>query len=147
MIASGATVLAVDDDPDDRFLLEQAWRQAGIGNPLRTIDDGPGLVDYLSGSGAYSDRTRYPLPAMILLDIKMPGMSGLDVLKWLRAQESLRRVPVLILTASTAPTDVTEAYRLGASCFFIKPSALDELIELLKAVKNCWLRFNQFPEI
>lgn len=145
MIAPSATVLAVDDDPDDRFLLEQAWHQAEIVNPLGVIEDGPTLVEYLSGKGPYSDRRRYPLPALIFLDIKMPGMSGLDVLKWLRAQDALRCVPVLILTASTAPTDITEAYHLGANCFFIKPSSLGELIEMLKAVKNCWLRFNEFP--
>ena len=81
----------------------------------------------------------------MLLDIKMPGLSGFDVLGQLRQDGMLRTLPVLMITASTSPKDVEEAYRLGANGFFIKPSSVQDLVELLTAVNGCWLRFNEYP--
>jgi CheY-like chemotaxis protein len=140
-------ILLVDDNPDDRFLVEHAWREAGIRNPLRSLGGGRAALDYLSGTGAYADRTLHPFPSLVLLDIKMPDLSGLEVLERLRRHETLRRLPVLMMTASTLPSDVAEAYRLGANGFFIKPSSVRELTELLAAFKACWLRFNAFPSL
>jgi len=145
MLSPQKTVLFVDDNPDDRFLFERAWRGAAIRNPLRTLDDGRQALDYLFGRGEYADRTRYPRPGLVLLDIKMPGVSGFDVLGQLRQDGMLRTLPVLMITASTSPKDVEEAYRLGANGFFIKPSSVQDLVELLTAVNGCWLRFNEYP--
>lgn len=145
MLSGHATVLLVDDDPDDRFLAEQAWRKAGIENPLRTIADGQEALDYFSGKGAYADRPRQRLPALLLLDIKIPGVCGFDILRYIRGHEGPRLLPVIIFSASTSPSDVAEAYRLGANGFFIKPSSLHELVELMTSLKDCWLRFNEFP--
>ena len=147
MLSPQKTVLFVDDNPDDRFLFERAWRGAGIGNPLRVLDDGRKALDYLFGSGEHGDRTRSPLPGLVLLDIKMPGLSGFDVLGRVRQHEKLRCLPVLMLSASTAPKDVEEAYRLGANGFFVKPSSIQDLVELLTAVKRCWLQFNEYPNL
>jgi CheY-like chemotaxis protein len=147
MLSEGKLVALVEDNPDDRFLFERAWRGAGIKNPLRMFEDGQKALEYLFGTGEYVDRTRHPLPDLALLDIKMPGLSGLDVLERLRGDEKFRRLPVAIMTASRSPGDIAEAYRLGANAFFIKPSSIQELIELLKALKECWLRFNEFPEL
>lgn len=144
MTAESREVLLVDDNPDDCFLFQAAWTQAGIENPLRMLEDGRQARDYLAGEGAYAGRVGLPLPALVLLDVKMPGMSGLEVLEWLRGREATRRLPVVMLSASTHPKDAAEAYRLGANSFVIKPSSMAELVELAAAVKSWWLRFNEF---
>lgn len=133
-------VLLVDDDPDDRFLVEQSWKAAGRGRPLLTLPDGRQALDYLLGKGAYADRTLHPLPCLVLLDVKMPGLSGFEVLELLRHEEALLRLPVVILTASTSPQDAATARRLGADAFFIKPSSVQELIALLA---QCGRYFDQ----
>jgi CheY-like chemotaxis protein len=132
-------VYFVDDDENDRFLFEQAWRQAAIRNPLVSFEDGARVLEALSGNR--------PLPAFVILDVKMPGPSGFDVLRKLKADPKLRGLPVLMLTASTSPPDVAVAYRLGANGFIIKPSSLRELVELLTGLKGWWLRFNEFPDL
>ncbi|MDP3541315.1 MAG: response regulator [Elusimicrobiota bacterium] len=137
-------ILAVEDNDDDQFLLREAWKAAGISNPLTIVENGEQACEYLRGAGPYADRDAYPLPALVLLDIKLPGMSGLETLAWLRAQDNLRTLPVIILTASTWPEEVAEAYTHGASSFVIKPSAAQELTDFVAALKNYWLRFNEF---
>jgi CheY-like chemotaxis protein len=146
MLQERRIVALVEDNPDDRFLFERAWRGAGVKNLLRMFEDGQKALTYLLGAGEYADRDRHPLPGLLLLDIKMPTVSGFDVLRRLRQHDILRLLPVLMLTASTSPEDITEAYRWGANGFFIKPSSVQELMELLVSLKGCWLRFNEFPE-
>ncbi|MCM2304442.1 MAG: response regulator [Elusimicrobia bacterium] len=145
MSAEARTILAVEDNDDDQFLLREAWKKAGLANPLEIVADGERACDYLSGEGPYADRSRYPFPVMLLLDIKLPGKTGLEVLAWIRGQERFKTLPVIMLTASTWPEEVVEAYRLGANSFVIKPSAAQELTDLLSAVRGYWLRFNEFP--
>lgn len=144
MRAESREVLLVDDNPDDRFLFQAAWTKAGIENPLRTLDNGQEACDYLGGEGKYADRAGFPLPALVLLDIKMPGKSGFEVLEWLRGRAPSKLLPVIMLTASTSPGDVAQAYRLGANSFAIKPSSVAELIALAAALKSWWLTFNEF---
>lgn len=145
MLDERRAILLVDDDPDDRFLVERCWQEAGLKNPLTTLDGGGKALDYLFGRGEYADRTRHPLPALLLIDLKMPEVSGFDVLRRLRADEALRGLPVIVLTASTSPGDVAEAHRLGANAFYVKPSTVKELVALFSALKGCWLRFGEFP--
>ena len=147
MLPEYRPVLLVDDSPDDRFLLEQAWKKAGIRNPLRMMSGGRSALEFLLGSGPFADRTLHPFPAMALLDIKMPDVTGLDLLARVREHERLRRLPVFMLTASTLPADVADAYRLGANGFLIKPSAMQELIDMLTALKGFYLRFIEFPQL
>lgn len=145
MTAEARTILAVEDNDDDQFLLREAWKKAALANPLEIVADGELACDYLSGEGRYADRSRYPFPVMLLLDIKLPGKTGLEVLAWIRGQERFKTLPVIMLTASTWPEEVVEAYRLGANSFVIKPSAAQELTDLLAAVRGYWFRFNEFP--
>lgn len=144
MRAERREILFVDDDPDDRFLFRKAWIEAGIGNPLRTLDNGQEACDYLGGAGKYADRASFPLPALVLLDIKMSGRSGFEVLEWIRGRAPSKLLPVIMMTASTSPVDAAQAYRLGANSFVIKPSSVAELIELAAALKSWWLNFNEY---
>lgn len=138
------TILIVEDNDDDQFLFREAWIKAGVSNPLAFVSDGEQACDYLSGDGRYADRAAYPLPILLLLDIKLPGKSGLEILAWLREQERFKTLPVVMLTASTWPEEVAEAYRLGANSFVTKPSSAQDLTSFAAAVQGYWLRFNEF---
>lgn len=138
-------VLLVDDDDDDRFLVRQAWNAAGVKNPLREAANGLTAVAYLSGAREFSDRSRFPVPALILLDVMMPGMTGFSVLDYIRRDPATALTPVIMLTASTAPQDVEEAYRRGANSFVIKPSSFAELVDAVRALDRYWLGVNEYP--
>lgn len=144
MIPEGASILIADDNEDDRFLLTEAVRLAGISAPVRLVEDGRKAVEYLSGAGGYSDRTRFPMPSLVILDYKMPLKNGLEVLGWIRASE-LKRLPVLILSASSLPGDVERAYDLHVNAYLMKPSSLEDLTRLMRAVDAFWLGFNEYP--
>ena len=137
-------ILLVEDNEDDVFLMRRAIEKAGIANPLFVVEDGQQAIDYLSGTERFSDRTAFPLPALIFLDLKLPKKKGLEVLEWLRKEERLRRVVVLILTASQEPNDLRRAYDLGVNSFLVKPSKVERLEALMTAVKDYWLEFNMF---
>jgi CheY-like chemotaxis protein len=138
-------ILHVDDDPNDVFLLEHAMRKAGIPNPVRVATDGGEAIDYLKGAGKFADRRRFPLPHLVLLDLKLPHVMGLDVLKWIREESGIALV-VVILTASAEETDLATAYRLGANAFLTKPSEANKLVEMMQAVKAFWLMHNTLPK-
>src|SRR5687767_5955728 len=114
-------ILQVDDDPNDVFLLQHAMKKIGMHNPIQVATDGQQAIDYLQGAGKFADRARYPLPCLVLLDLKLPYVMGLDVLKWIRQQPGLALV-VLLLSASADDEDMAAAYRLGANGFLVKPS-------------------------
>ena len=146
-MAPSKPILLVDDSDDDVFFMQRALEAAAICNPTFVAEDGLKALAYLSGAGQFSDRTAFPLPALMFLDLKMPGKKGLDVLAWLRQQEELRCVVVIILTSSQEPTDLRQAYRLGANSYLVKPSTTKRLAELVRAVKAYWLEFNLFDPI
>src|SRR5437763_2660939 len=114
------TVLCVDDSSADTLLLRRACRRAGVKFVLQSVDDGDKAIAYLSGMENYSDRTAYPIPTMVLLDLKMPTKSGFEVLDWLRSRPEYKTLPVAVLTSSQHDWDVRNAYRKGANCFLIK---------------------------
>lgn len=145
MNRSEMTVLLVDDDADDRFLVRQAWAAAGVAQPLREAVDGHSAVAYLARAKVLAERARFPPPCLILLDVMLPGMSGFSVLEAVRREASTALTPVIMLTASTAPQDVQEAYRRGANSFLIKPSSYAELLEAVRAIDRYWLRLNEYP--
>jgi CheY-like chemotaxis protein len=138
-------ILQVEDDENDIFFLGNAFQEAKISHPLQVVRDGQAAIEYLSGTGKYTDRSQYPLPCLVLLDLKLPRKMGLEVLKWMREQPHLQTVPVIILTSSSQPTDVEAAYRLGASSYLVKPSGVYELFELIKVFKAYWLEHNLIP--
>jgi len=141
------TLLLVEDDPNDIMLFRRAKDKTNLANPLQVVEDGEAAVAYLSGQGQYADRNRYPLPALVLLDLKLPRKSGLEVLAWLREQPGLRRVPVVVLTSSKESTDVGLAYDLGANSYLVKPVAFDNLLEMIKALGLYWFILNEKPDI
>lgn len=137
------TILLVEDEPDAVTLLQHAFAQAGIRNPVRPVRDGDEAIAYLAGHGACADRSVHPLPALVLLDLKLPRCSGFEVLEWIRANPSLRGLPVVVLTSSREGRDVLRAYAAGANSYLVKPSSLAELIELSIAFRQYWLRYNE----
>ncbi len=146
MKTAAAHVLHVDDDPGDILLLEQACRRAAVAFQLHSVSDGETAIAYLGGTGAYASRERYPLPYLILLDLKMPRKSGFDVLTWMRSQPQLRCLPVIIFTASNQEEDIKRAYEAGANSYLVKPVDIHSLIELVKLIEAYWLGINQTPD-
>ena len=140
-------ILHVEDDPNDVLLVDLAFRKAGPAISLTVVHDGDQAIDYLSGRGIYRDRLVYPLPAILLLDIKLPRRSGLEVLAWIRSREDLRRLPVVMLTSSNQPSDVNRAYDLGVNSYLVKPSALEQLVAMLRQFSSYWLETNARPSL
>jgi CheY-like chemotaxis protein len=136
-------ILYADDDENDVFLMQRAFSKAGVVNPLCTVQDGREAVDYLAGSGRFADREQHPLPCLMLLDLNMPGKSGLDVLKWLRAQPVTATLPVVVFTSSNQESDIHRAYSLGANGYLVKPGKPDELLTMVKGIKDFWLAQNR----
>lgn len=137
-------ILLVEDNDDDVFLMKRALKGARITNPLYVVDDGQRAIDYLAGTGKFSDRQSHPFPAVIFLDLKLPMKSGLDVLEWIRSQPNFEDLIVLVLTSSSEPSDLKRAYSLGANSYLVKPPTADQLLDLAKAFKWYWLEFNQY---
>ena len=132
-------ILLVEDDENDILLLRRAFRNASIANPLVEVRDGQAAIQYLSGDGAYADRARYPIPLLILLDLRLPKLSGFEVLAWIREQSRLDELIVVVLTASDHVPDVTRAHALGANFYFVKPGTFEELAGMVKEIKGRWL--------
>ncbi len=144
MSGENRTILLVEDERNDVFFLEYAFQAAGISNPLQVVEDGQEAVNYLAGSGKYANRAHYPLPCLVLLDLKLPVKMGLDILRWIRQQPSLQTLLVVVLSSSRDPHDIDDAYRLGARSYLVKPLSMSERLEIAKAIKYYWLGLNQF---
>jgi CheY-like chemotaxis protein len=140
------TILLVEDNPDDVLLIKRAFKKAGLGHSLQVATHGEEAVDYLSGGGGFADRDKHPFPALVLLDLQLPRRSGHEVLAWLRNQEDLRRLPVVVLTSSREPSDINRAYDLGANSYHVKPVAFDALLEMVQVVERYWLALAERPE-
>lgn len=144
-MANAFTILQIEDREEDVFLLEYAFKRADIKNTVRVAADGQEAIDYLSGTGKFADRTRFPFPCLVLLDLKLPYKMGLEVLEWIRQQPTLRWLIVIILSSSVNEGDVQRAYELGANGFLVKPSDANTLADMCKALKHYWLVHNQPP--
>lgn len=129
-------ILHVEDNPDDAVLVAMAFRKAGVAAKLEVATDGNKAIAILSG--ALSN----PPPSCVLLDIKLPSLSGLEVLAWIRKHPAHKRLPVIMLTSSLIPSDINQAYDLGANSYLIKPPDLQSLIELARTIDSYWLRTN-----
>lgn len=140
-------ILLVEDDPNDVFLMQRAFRHAEIPNQLHIVEDGDKAINYLAGTGSYSDREKYPLPSLVLLDLKLPLRSGLEVLEWIRSQPGLKRLIVIILTSSRESSDIAKAYDLGANSYMVKPASPQVLIDLAKTIKSYWMTYNEPPRL
>jgi len=138
-------ILIVEDSEDHVFLLRLAFKKAGITNPVQDVRSGEDAIAYLAGTGPFSDWSRFPLPAIVLLDLKMPGLDGFGVLRWIRQQPGLKNLRVVMLTSSDLQQEVSLAHDLGAKSFLTKPVDLDQLVLMMSAFKTYWLDFDKAP--
>jgi CheY-like chemotaxis protein len=136
-------ILLVEDEPNDVFFVQHALELAKVTNVVHVTSDGQEALDYLGGVGLFADRSKYPLPYLVLLDLKLPRVMGLDVLKWIRQRKELA-VIVIVLTSSRQHEDLAAAYRLGVNAYLVKSPDLSTLKEMATAIKDFWLIHN-FP--
>jgi CheY-like chemotaxis protein len=140
-------ILLVEDSEDNVFLVRHAMHKAGITARLEVAATGERAIEYLAGTNGYSDWNQFPLPSIVLLDLKMPGMSGFDVLKWIRRQPGLKALRVAMLTSSELPSEIKMAHDLGANIFLTKPVQLERLIQIMKTLNEHWLQQAQSPAV
>lgn len=133
-------ILHVEDNPDDVMLMNLAFNRAGISARLHVVSDGDAAITALEQSALNGGP-----PVCVLLDVKLPRVSGLEVLAWIREQPRLRRLPVILLTSSSQTADINRAYDLGANSFLVKPPDLDSLTQLVKTVAHYWVQTNVRP--
>ncbi len=140
------TILMADDDPDDRLMTQEAFVECRVANPLRFVNDGDELMDYLRREGDFADAARFPMPGLILLDLNMPRRDGREALRDIKADPALRGIPVVILTTSKAEEDVLRSYQDGVNSFITKPVTFSALIEVVQALGKYWLEVVDLPE-
>jgi len=138
-------ILLVEDNPDDQMLTMRAFRKNNVKNEVVVAHDGAEALDYLFGAGAYTGRDARSLPQVVLLDLKLPKVDGLEVLRRIRADERTRLLPVVILTSSREDRDVIEGYRLGANSYVRKPVDFDQFVEAARQLGLYWLLLNEPP--
>jgi CheY-like chemotaxis protein len=139
-------ILVAEDNEDEILLVRLAFEKAKVANPLHFVRDGLETISYLAGTRQYSNRAEYPLPSLLLLDLKMPRVDGFEVLEWVRQQPTLARLRTVVLTGSTDVRDVNRAYELGASSYLIKPVDFNDFVALSVAVHGYWMWLAKLPE-
>jgi CheY-like chemotaxis protein len=139
-MAETETILLAEDDANDAFFCQRALKQSGFTQVLVHVPNGEECIKYLAGKEPYTDRVKYPFPNLLLLDLKMPVLSGFDVLAWMHDHPELKKLPVIILTGSVDAEDKAEAWKQGVSDFQCKPIEFDELVKIMKALGSRWLK-------
>ena len=138
-------ILMADDDPDDRYLAADAMAEARVRNELHFVKDGEELLDYLFHRGAFADPKRYPRPGLILLDLNMPRKDGREALEEIKACDTFRSIPIVVLTTSKAEEDIVRTYNLGVSGYITKPVSFDRLVEVMKVINRYWFEIVELP--
>ena len=133
------TVMLVDDSEDDLLLMDHATEAAGVDNPIVQLRDGQAAIEYLSGSGEYGNRERYPIPCLVITDLKMPKLDGFDLLKWMSQRPDFDSIPKIVVSSSSEERDRKRAHHLGACAYFQKPLELHRLVELVRHLDDTWI--------
>jgi DNA-binding response OmpR family regulator len=141
-----AVILLAEDEEDYVLLIKKAFSQANLHNPFHVVSTGQEAMAYLKGEGKYAHRDEYPLPDLLLLDLKLPGFSGFEIIGWVRSQPGLSGLRILVLTSSDRIKDVNDAYRLGANSFLMKPYDFEDLVNFSKMISEFWLHAAKCPE-
>jgi len=141
-----ATIMVVEDDPNDQFLIEHAFREIGVIDPIHYVGDGAEAIAYMLGEGKFSDREKFAYPTFIITDLKMPGTDGFAVLEFLKSNPEWKVIPTIVLSASSDLDDIKKSYMLGASSYHIKPNTANELREQLAVINAYWMTC-QVPQV
>ncbi|MGH7971448.1 MAG: response regulator [Limisphaerales bacterium] len=136
-------ILFAEDDENDAFLFKLAFKRAGVNHLFVVVPNGQAAIDYLSGAGTYADRSQNPLPSLVLLDLNMPRVSGLEVLKWIRSTSGVCTLISVMLSSSNQDADIHRAYLAGANGYLVKPANIEAIVEMAKAIKDYWLGQNR----
>jgi CheY-like chemotaxis protein len=139
------TILMADDDPDDCLLVRKAFKTSKLCNDLRFVNDGEDLMDYLYRRGKYKEPDQAPRPGLILLDLNMPRKDGREALKEIRADATLREIPVIVLTTSKDEEDILRSYNLGANSYITKPVSFEGLVDVIKSLGKYWFEIVELP--
>ena len=142
-----ATILLVEDNPMDVELILDAFQEVRLRNPIRVARNGREALEYLFGQGNYADRRLHPLPDIILLDLKLPGVDGHEVLRQIKEANTLKRLPVIILTSSEDEGDRALSYDSGANSYLVKPVSFDDFLKVVKKIYDYWLTLNVEPPL
>jgi CheY-like chemotaxis protein len=134
--SSRPVILLVDDNPHDVVLIRLAFRKVGIIDTIQLVKDGNEALRYLRGEGSYADRHHYPMPTLVLLDLKMPQANGFEVLEWVRQQTNLNDLRVVVMSGSKNDNDITKAHGLGANAYLVKPTKFEELVKMMETIKE-----------
>jgi CheY-like chemotaxis protein len=133
------TVLLVEDDLNDIFIVKRAFKITNLPTPLQVVTDGQDAISYLRGEGKYADRNAFPLPHLIVMDIRMPRRTGFEVLEWVKSSDQpLRRIPIVIVSSSKNPADINRAYELGANAYMVKPMNFRDVEHLFETITHYW---------
>ncbi len=135
-------ILHVEDDQNFADLLRGAVKRAGIMHPVIHCESGLEAQEFFLGTGKFADRNLFPLPGVALIDLKMPGMDGFELLKWIREKSPLPNLPVVVLTSSESMKEVHQAYQLGANSFLVKPPTVEDVKEIMKMLGSFWAKNN-----
>ena len=138
-------ILLVEDEDHDVFFMQLALEEAGAKNPLLVVRDGREAIAYLTGEDKFANRNDFPLPDLVLLDLRLPRVPGLQVLKWIREQPSFVKLPVIICSSSSQDSDVDTAYRFGANGYLVKPSHMADRLAMVRLIKKYWLDMDAPP--
>lgn len=138
-------ILLVEDNPDDIKLTLHALRKHHLANHIQIVNDGEEALDFLFGRGKFSERNILQIPKVILLDLKLPKIDGIEVLRSIKAEENFRKIPVVVLTSSKEDKDIIDAYELGVNSYIVKPVAFDQFVKTISELGLYWLILNEAP--
>lgn len=141
------SILLVEDDSNDILIIKSAIHKIKFNVLLKIIENGEDAIAYLSGDGQYNDRTQFPIPNLILIDLKLPRKSGHEILEWLGNQKELKRIPKIVLSSSLRSIDINRAYDLGVNSYLAKPSSFDSWLNIIKNIQSYWVQLNEYPDV